>query len=47
MRKLSLLILGAAIGAGGATMMSQTSLLSSTSAVAASADTYRQLSLFG
>jgi len=46
MRKLSLLILGAAIGAGGATMVSQTSLLSS-GAVAASADTYRQLSLFG
>ncbi len=47
MRKLSLLILGAAIGAGSATLVSQTSLLSSTSAVAASADTYRQLSLFG
>ena len=47
MRKLSLLILGAAIGAGGATMVSQTSLLSGMSAVAASADTYRQLSLFG
>ena len=47
MRKLSLLILGAVVGAGGATMVSQTTLLSSTSAVAASADTYRQLSLFG
>jgi len=47
MRKLSLLILGAAIGAGTATMVSQTSLLSGMSAVAASADTYRQLSLFG
>ncbi len=47
MRKVSLLILGAALGAGGATLVSQTSLLSSTSAVAASADTYRQLNLFG
>src|SRR5919112_50504 len=47
MRKLSLLILGAAIGAGSATMVSQTSLLSGMSAVAASAETYRQLSLFG
>jgi carboxyl-terminal processing protease len=47
MRRLSLLILGAAIGAGGATVVSQTNLLSSTSAIAASADTYRQLSLFG
>ncbi|HEU6441630.1 MAG TPA: S41 family peptidase, partial [Microvirga sp.] len=46
MRKLSLLILGVAIGAGSATMVSQTSLMTS-GAVAASADTYRQLSLFG
>ena len=45
MRKLSLLILGAAIGAGSATVMSQTNLLSSTSAIAASADTYRQLGI--
>jgi carboxyl-terminal processing protease len=47
MRKLSLILLGAVVGAGGATMVSQTNLLSSTSAIAASADTYRQLSLFG
>ncbi|HEX2136120.1 MAG TPA: S41 family peptidase [Microvirga sp.] len=47
MRKLSILLLGAVVGAGGATAVSQTSLLSSTSAIAASAETYRQLSLFG
>ena len=47
MRKLSLLLIGAVAGAGGATLVSQTHLLSSTSAVAASAETYRQLSLFG
>jgi carboxyl-terminal processing protease len=47
MRKLSLLILGAVVGAGSATMVSQSNLLSSTSAFAASADVYRQLSLFG
>lgn len=47
MRKLSLVIMGAAVGAGAATVVSQTHLLSSTSAVAASAETYRQLSLFG
>ena len=47
MRKLSLLLLGAMVGAGSATMVSQTNLLSSTSAIAASAETYRQLSLFG
>ncbi|HEY8381640.1 MAG TPA: S41 family peptidase [Microvirga sp.] len=47
MRKVSLLLLGAMVGAGGATVVSQTQLLSSTSAVAASAETYRQLSLFG
>jgi carboxyl-terminal processing protease len=47
MRKLSLLILGAVVGAGSATVVSQTDLLSGTSAVAASAETYRQLSLFG
>jgi carboxyl-terminal processing protease len=41
------MILGAVVGASGATLVSQTHLLSSTSAVAASADTYRQLSLFG
>ena len=47
MRRLSLVLVGAAIGAGAATMASQTQFLSSTSAVAASAETYRQLSLFG
>jgi carboxyl-terminal processing protease len=47
MRKLSLLMIGAVMGAGSATLVSQTNLLSSTSAIAASAETYRQLSLFG
>src|SRR3954452_22854085 len=47
MRKLSLLILGAVVGAGSATMVSQSHLMSGTSAFAASADVYRQLSLFG
>jgi carboxyl-terminal processing protease len=47
MRKLSLLVLGAVVGAGSATMVSQTQMLSSTTAFAASADVYRQLSLFG
>jgi len=47
MRKLSLLMIGAAMGAGAATVVSQPQLLSGTSAVAASAETYRQLSLFG
>jgi carboxyl-terminal processing protease len=47
MRKLSFLVLGAVVGASSATLVSQTNLLSSTSAVAASAETYRQLSLFG
>jgi carboxyl-terminal processing protease len=47
MRKLSLIFVGAIVGAGTATLVSQTNLLSSTSAVAASAETYRQLSLFG
>src|SRR3569833_461372 len=47
MRKISLVLVGALIGAGAATLTTQTRLLSSTSAVAASAETYRQLSLFG
>src|SRR4051812_19917431 len=47
MRKLSLIFMGALVGAGTATLVSQTHLLSSTSAVAAAADTYRQLNLFG
>lgn len=47
MRKLSLIMIGAAVGAGTATLVSQTHLLSGTSAIAASSETYRQLSLFG
>jgi carboxyl-terminal processing protease len=47
MRKISLVLLGAMVGAGTATLVSQTHLLSGTSAVAASSETYRQLSLFG
>jgi carboxyl-terminal processing protease len=47
MRKLSLVFMGAVAGAGVATLVSQANLLSTTSAVAASAETYRQLSLFG
>ncbi|WP_026190749.1 S41 family peptidase [Methylobacterium sp. WSM2598] len=47
MRKVSLVLLGAILGAGTATVATQTHFLSGTSAVAASAETYRQLSLFG
>ena len=47
MRKLPLMMIGVLVGASAATLVSQTQLLSSTSAVAASAETYRQLSLFG
>src|SRR4051794_14756054 len=47
MRKISLVLLGALVGAGSATLVSQNHLLSTTSAVAASSETYRQLSLFG
>ena len=47
MRKLSLLFLGAVSGAAAATLISQPQMFLSTSAVAASAETYRQLSLFG
>jgi carboxyl-terminal processing protease len=47
MRRLSLILLGAIAGAGTTALVSRTDLLASTSAVAASADTYRQLSLFG
>jgi carboxyl-terminal processing protease len=47
MRKVSYLVLGAAIGAAAATIGSETSLLSHNSAFAAAADTYRQLNLFG
>ncbi|KQO62031.1 peptidase S41 [Methylobacterium sp. Leaf469] len=47
MRKVSLVLLGAFIGVGSSMVATQTRLLSGTSAVAASAETYRQLSLFG
>ena len=47
MRKLPLLMIGALVGASMTTLVSQTHLLTSTTAVAASAETYRQLSLFG
>jgi carboxyl-terminal processing protease len=47
MRKLSLLLIGAVAGAGTTALVSQPALLAGMSAVAASADTYRQLSLFG
>jgi carboxyl-terminal processing protease len=46
-RKVSLVFLGAVIGAVGAFTLSQTHLLTGSSAVAAGADTYRQLNLFG
>jgi carboxyl-terminal processing protease len=46
-RKLSLLAVGMALGAGIATTGFETKLLTSTSAVAASTETYRQLNLFG
>jgi carboxyl-terminal processing protease len=47
MRKVSLVLLGAFLGVGSSVVTTQTHLLSGTSAVAASAETYRQLSLFG
>ena len=47
MRRFSLVLMGALAGAGVTTVATQTRLLSSTSAIAASAETYRQLSLFG
>ncbi len=47
MRKISLVLAGALVGAGLTTAVTQTRLLSSTSAVAASAETYRNLNLFG
>ncbi len=47
MRKVSLILLGAFLGVGSSVVATQTRLLSGTSAVAASAETYRQLSLFG
>jgi carboxyl-terminal processing protease len=47
MRKVSYLVLGAAIGAAAVTVGSHTSLLAHGAAFAAAADTYRQLNLFG
>ena len=47
MRKVSLVLIGAFLGVGVSAVSTQTHLLSGTSAVAASAETYRQLSLFG
>ena len=47
MRRFSLVFMGAVAGVGAATLVSQTDLLSSTRAIAASSETYRQLSLFG
>ena len=47
MRKVSLVLFGAVLGVGASAVATQTQLLSGTSAVAASAETYRQLSLFG
>ena len=47
MRKVSLMLVGALVGASATGALMQTRLLSSTSAIAASAETYRQLSLFG
>jgi carboxyl-terminal processing protease len=47
MRKIHLILLSALAGAGATALVSQSHLLTSTSAVAASAETYRQLSLFG
>lgn len=47
MRKFSLIIVGALIGAGVTLAGTQSRLFSSTSAIAASVDTYRQLNLFG
>ncbi|MGL4811743.1 MAG: S41 family peptidase [Beijerinckiaceae bacterium] len=47
MRKFGLVLVGAALGASAVTLGTHTSLLNSTAAVAASSETYRQLSLFG
>ncbi|CAM5762127.1 S41 family peptidase [Bosea minatitlanensis] len=47
MRKVSLVLAGAIMGAGLTGLATQTRLLSSTSAVAASAEVYRSLNLFG
>jgi carboxyl-terminal processing protease len=47
MRKVTLVMVGALIGASAAVVATQSPLLTSTSAIAASAETYRQLTLFG
>ncbi len=47
MRKISLLMVGALMGAGAAVVVTQSPLFTTTRAVAASAETYRQLNLFG
>jgi carboxyl-terminal processing protease len=47
MRKVSLVLAGAVMGAGLTGMVTQTKLLTSTSALAASAEVYRSLNLFG
>jgi carboxyl-terminal processing protease len=47
MRKISLVVAGALLGAGVALVGTQSRLFSGTSAIAASVDTYRQLTLFG
>jgi carboxyl-terminal processing protease len=47
MRKISLLMVGALMGAGAAVVATQSPLFTTSSAVAASAETYRQLNLFG
>ncbi|PSC05891.1 peptidase S41 [Alsobacter soli] len=47
MRKFPMLMLGVVLGAGAATLATNTRLLSTTSANAAASDTYRQLNLFG
>ena len=47
MRKISLLLAGATMGASVALVMTQTGVLSSNPAIAAASDTYRMLNLFG
>src|SRR5450755_3815310 len=47
MRKVSLLVVGAALGAAAVSVTSQTRLFVGSPANAAAADTYRQLNLFG
>lgn len=47
MRKISILVCGVALGVGMSLAATQTRLMSTTSATAASPDIYRQLNLFG